>query len=387
MTPTPIPPISPTTQATQHGLLIAWGHFAQTLDLPARLTAVPLAQRTVKHTPAAKLLTCLLNILCGQEYLSDLSHHPAPLYRDPAVATAWGLPALAEASVVSRTLARADAATLHALQTTLDGVARPFLERALTDLRPLQQPIQLDADLTGRPVSDSSTSYPGAAFGYMDGQIRLGYQLAALCVQTTLYGRQWVVGQHHPGDTVSAPCLLALVAAAEQRLGCHPRRRTELLDQRIAERQATIAAWAARADYYATQHAVGQAVLEQVLAHLRACWSIADKLAREQGVYTRLTPAEAATIAALRAMQDEGWLAQEWQADELCRAAGLRPSDFGLLIGWLVAEDLRRDPAGVLIELKALFITGHQESSGGELNYEGPSAKFGFHRGCGKSRA
>lgn len=138
MTQLAVPADHPTTEHTQHALLVVWGHFAQTLDLPARLAAVPLAQKTVKHTPAAKLLTLLLSLLSGNEYLSDLSSSAAPLYRDPALATAWGLPALAEASGVSRTLTAADATTLAALQTALDSVTQPFLDRAVADLGPGQ---------------------------------------------------------------------------------------------------------------------------------------------------------------------------------------------------------------------------------------------------------
>lgn len=234
MTQLPASAELPTSESTQHALLVVWGHFAQTLNLPARLATIPLAQKTVKHTPAAKLLTLFLSLLGGNEYLSDLSMGSAPLYRDPALAAAWGLPALAEASGVSRTLAAADSITLEALQTALNIVTQPFLDRAIADLRSRNQPLILDADLTGRPVSSSSETYPAAAFGYMDGQIRLGYQVAVLCLQTDLYGRQWLTAQQHPGDTVSATCLTDLVAAAEQRLGCYPQRRPDLLDARIA---------------------------------------------------------------------------------------------------------------------------------------------------------
>lgn len=174
MTPTTESGPQTTSTPTHHALLVVWGHFAQTLDLYARLTLVPLAQKTVHHTPAAKLLTFFLGLLCGNEYLADLTTGPTPLYHDPQVAAAWGLPALAEASGVSRTLAAADEQTLGTLQTTLDAIAQPFLDRAITDLRTRRQPLVLDADLTGRPISSTSTSYPDAAFGYMDGQIRLG---------------------------------------------------------------------------------------------------------------------------------------------------------------------------------------------------------------------
>jgi hypothetical protein len=126
------------------------------------------------------------------------------------------------------------------LQGVLDTIAAPFWSRALWELRSRQQPLHLDVDLTGRPVSSSSQTYPDAAFGYMDGQVRLGYQVAAVCWQTPLFGRQWLAGYQHPGDTVSTTCLSELIQAAEMRLGCHPRRRIELLDTRIAAQQEII---------------------------------------------------------------------------------------------------------------------------------------------------
>lgn len=233
---------------TQHGLLVCWGHFAQELGLITHLQDVPIPQKTVIHSPAAKLTTLLMGLLSGIEYLTDLTHAPAPLYHDPALAAAWGLPALPEASGVSRTLAAATPRSLAALQTVLATLTQPFLERALQDLRLRNQPLVLDVDLTGQPVDASSTSFPAAAFGYMDGQIRLGYQLAVVCLHTELYGRQWLIGEQHPGNTVSAPCLLGLLRAAEARLGCHPRRRPELLDPRIAALQATLAAATAQAE-------------------------------------------------------------------------------------------------------------------------------------------
>jgi len=126
------------------------------------------------------------------------------------------------------------------LESQLDAVGKPFLDRAVRDLRQRHAILVLDADLTGRPVSSTSQTFPGAAFGYMDGEVRLGYQLAEICLQTQLFGRQWLSVRQHPGDTLSAPCLLDLIQEAERRLGCHPRRRTELLAQRIAACEQTI---------------------------------------------------------------------------------------------------------------------------------------------------
>ena len=111
------------------------------------------------------------------------------------------------------------------------------------DLRARHQILLLDADLTGRPVSSTSRTYPGAAFGYMDGEVRLGYQLAEICLQTRLFGRQWLSARQHPGNRVSAECLLELIQDAECRLGCHPRRRTELVAERIAACEQRRAEW------------------------------------------------------------------------------------------------------------------------------------------------
>ena len=122
----------------------------------------------------------------------------------------------------------------QALESQLDTVGQPFLDRAGCDLRQRNVTLVLDADLD-RPAGEAPTSqtFPGAAFGYMDGEVRLGYQSAQTCLRTALFGRQWLSAQHHPGDTVSAPCLLDLLQAAERRLGCHPRRRTEPIRQRM----------------------------------------------------------------------------------------------------------------------------------------------------------
>jgi hypothetical protein len=225
---------------TQHAMLIVWGHFARSIGLLERLAQVPIGQKMVVRPPHEKLVEFQIGLLAGIEYLTDLSEGAAPLVNDREVATAWKLRAMADASGVSRTLKACDDETVQALATVLEAVSQPFLERAVSDLRQRNETLVLDADLTGRPVSSTSQTFPGAAFGYMDGEIRLGYQLAQICLQTHLFGRQWLSAQHHPGDTVSATCLGELIQDAERRLGCHPRRRTELVQQRIRACQQAI---------------------------------------------------------------------------------------------------------------------------------------------------
>jgi hypothetical protein len=47
--------------------------------------------------------------------------------------------------------------------------------------------------------------------------------------------RIWLSGFHHPGDTVSGRCLQELIHAAETQSGVRPRRRSELVAQRLAQ--------------------------------------------------------------------------------------------------------------------------------------------------------
>jgi hypothetical protein len=234
---------APEPSPTTHAMLIVWGHFARAIGLLDRLAQVPIPQKTVRHAPQAKLTELLIGLLAGIEYLTDLSEGAAPLVPDHEVALAWNLEAMADASSVSRTLKQCDDPTLVALEAALDAVTQPFLDQAVGDLRERNETLILDADLTGRPVSSTSRTYPGAAFGYMDGEVRLGYQLAEICLQTRLFGRQWLSARHHPGNRVSSECLLELVQDAERRLGCHPRRRSDLVATRITACEQRMAEW------------------------------------------------------------------------------------------------------------------------------------------------
>ena len=115
----------------------------------------------------------------------------------------------------------------------LEQVSQPSLAAELQVLRTSGNRVCLDGDLTGLPVSNTSQTYPHAAFGHMDDDIRLGYQAAVVSLTSPTYGRLWLSVAHHPGDTVSCTQAEALVLAAAARHGRQPRRRTELLRQRL----------------------------------------------------------------------------------------------------------------------------------------------------------
>src|SRR5947209_11031683 len=220
-------------QHTQHDFLVAWGWFAQHLGLIEKLQAVSLKQKQYHHRPQTKVLEFLVALLSGLEHLQEISLAAHPLDKDQAVAHAWQQPAWADYSGVSRTLSRLSWDEVKQIVQVLEQISQPYLSAEIQLLGVQANRLRLDGDLTGLPVSNTSQSYPHAAFGHMDDEIRLGYQAGVVSLQSPTYGRLWLSVAHHPGDTVSCTQAEALVLAAEARLMLRPRRRTELLEQRI----------------------------------------------------------------------------------------------------------------------------------------------------------
>jgi hypothetical protein len=160
--------------------------------------------------------------------------------RDPVVAEAWEQPGWADYSGVSRTLSGLSWDEAHQVVDVLQQVSQPFVEAEIQQVVWQGQRLCLDGDLTGIPVSNTSRTYPNAAFpqrgpagGHMNNEIRLGYQAALVSLESPTYGRLWLSVAHHPGDTVSCTQGEALVSAAEARIGVRPRRQTEWLRQRL----------------------------------------------------------------------------------------------------------------------------------------------------------
>jgi len=220
-------------QETQHALLIPWGHYAQEIGLLSGIKAVKLSQKVYEHTPQAKVTEFLVAILSGAKYLQDISLAAHPLDKDVAVAQAWGQPGWADYTGVSRTLKKLTWAEAHTFVEVLERVSQPMIESELALLRAQGCGLEYDGDLTGLPVSNSSRTYPNAAYGHMSDEIRLGYQAGVVSLKSPTYGRLWISVDHHAGDTVSCTQAEALLRAAEKRSGQRPKRRTELLQQRI----------------------------------------------------------------------------------------------------------------------------------------------------------
>jgi hypothetical protein len=226
---------------THHGMLVAFGEFLSRHGLIDGLMGVPIGQKRRDYVPQTKLVEFLTGIMSGVEYLQDLNDGPNPMAKDTVVARAWGQPGFAHYSGVSRTLHACDDQTITAVEEAITEFSRPFIAEAIQGLLQRGESIVYDLDLTGQAVSSTSTTYPGAAFGWMNDGVKLGYQLARVCVLSHQQERVWLAGFHHPGDTVSVTCLQELILAAEAQAQIRPRRRTELVQQRIDAQSKVVA--------------------------------------------------------------------------------------------------------------------------------------------------
>jgi len=226
-------------QETDHAMLVVWGQYAHCLGIPQKFAQVPMSQKTVEHSPQSKVVEFLVAQLGGLEYLKDISLSASPLDQDRAVAQAWGQAGWADHSGVSRTMSALSEEETAKYVAILDKATQPLIDAevqfALSSGR-----LVLDGDLTPRPVSNSSKSYPESSYGYMDGKLQLGYQAAIITMRSPTYGRLGLSACRHTGKTVSATQAEALALEAESRLGRRPWRRTDLLIGRIEQREAEL---------------------------------------------------------------------------------------------------------------------------------------------------
>ncbi|MCK6626042.1 MAG: hypothetical protein L6R45_12820, partial [Anaerolineae bacterium] len=198
-------------QRTQHAMLIPWGRFARHLQLSQRLRAAVQVDRHQDAIPGGDLvLEFGLASLTGYEYLRDLNLGSHPLVKDQAVADAWELE-FGHYTTVSRFLYDLSDEVVKRVQAELEAIQRPYLHQAVHELLCHQEYLTLCGDLTGRPVSDYSWTYPpDTVFGYMANQVRKGHQVALVTLKGCQH-RIHVAAFHYAGDTVSGACLRQIV--------------------------------------------------------------------------------------------------------------------------------------------------------------------------------
>lgn len=310
-------------QTTEHAMLVPWGRFSRHLKLSQRLRAAAAPRCRKDATPGGDLILEFgLTSLAGYEYLQDLNLGPHPLGKDQAVQDAWDTQ-FRHYTTVIRFLYDLDESDVVQVQAELEAIMRPYIHSATHEVLCHLEHMTLCGDLTGRPVSAYSSTYPpDAVFGYMANQLRKGHQ-AVLVTLKGLRHRVHVVAFHHSGDTVSSQCLREIVDGAEAHLGCRPRRRTDLLRQRIAAIEAKMAQkrhWSEAQQAIIRQQIERQIRLGDQLQALKP--QLAELEARYEGrpvrPYSKL--AQARKRKATRERQLRSALEQEGQARQaLCQ--------------------------------------------------------------------
>jgi hypothetical protein len=188
--------------------------------------------------PAGDLVLELgLASLAGYEWLQDLNLGVHPLVKDQAVADEWDVQ-FRHYTVLSRLLYALDATHVAQIEAELASIMQPYIDQAVHEVLCRREKLTLCGDLTGRPVSAYSATYPpDAVFGYMANRLQKGHQ-AFLVTMKGLRHRVHLATFHRPGNIVAKSCLHESVETAEARLTCRPRRRTELVHKRIATVEA-----------------------------------------------------------------------------------------------------------------------------------------------------
>jgi hypothetical protein len=214
-----------------------------------------------------------------------LSTAAEPIEKDQAVARAWMQPGWVDYSSVSRALTALTQEEAEQIVGVFDRISQPIIDREV--MLALASPGYLifDGDLTARSVSNTSATYPDAAFGHMDeNELGLGYQAAQVSVHSPTYGRHLLSSDLHPGDVVSCTQAEALVQAAEVRIGMRPLRRTDLLAQRLEAVSARRSIRERRYDESRQALEKAQAQLPETQQQIEACQA---QLAAVESQYQR----------------------------------------------------------------------------------------------------
>src|SRR5262249_23953795 len=174
------------------------------------------------------------------------------------------------------------------------------------------QPLLLDIDLTGRPVSPTSTTYPDAAFGWMDDALAKGYQAAISSLSGGPTGRLLLSSQRYDGRAKSADCLRAAIQTVEQVLGCRPRRRTALVQTQVSICQAALTTAEQDLAYVREQIGARQWDRDRLLQGVKSVANHAQRWTRLEHQLARLSDRAARLVQRIERMEQQLAALRTW---------------------------------------------------------------------------
>lgn len=245
--------VVPLGEYVDAGLMTALGHFAQEIGLPhAFRHFVQIHQKQIRYAPLDKLLTFFISLVEGCGYTSDINHRLKPY---PALARAWDLPEFAGQNAVNGTLHALTWAHVQQIEQVFQFL---FEQNSLALSQSRQEPLVVDMDTKGLPVSPRSRRFEWAERGYFPrGRNQKGLQFSAAFIGA---GFREVLGGHlAPGYAHVTHNLPAILQLIEKRLGPPPRR-GDLLRQRarLLQSEAKVCTQRAATAEQSIQHCYGQ---------------------------------------------------------------------------------------------------------------------------------
>lgn len=288
--------------STTHGRLVIDGYFARRIGLTAALGSLQLPGKTVMHSPNDYLIAAFANVLPGHDQLQQISRGENPLRPDQLLAKAWGQQQFPDVSGVCRQLRALDWSQTEAIREQLREVFAPYVALSVGPLLARHERLQVDWDLTAKPITTDAKSDPFAAYGHMEseGELGKGYQWAETVVRGVGPDSQprpvAIGGFLSPGNTHPIACMERLQAITERALG-RPRRRPDLLGVHIADAEAQERERQSRVDTLGSLVDKQQALIDKLRAQLQ---SIEDRQATRSAKQHVLRARDEAGLAAVR---------------------------------------------------------------------------------------
>jgi hypothetical protein len=197
------------------GFLVPTGHYAQEIGLIDLFKEhLKINMKTVHHTPVEKVIELFISMIAGCPDVKTVNNRLVP---DRLAAAAWCQKEFADQSQVSEVLHRITPENLLQLEEIFHSL---FSQRSLARRHPVSEWLVVDVDMTGLPVSPTSKTYEGAAFGFMQKETGKGYKLT--CAYTGGELGEVLGGLFDSGTAHCATKLIDLLLLIEKRLGSPP---------------------------------------------------------------------------------------------------------------------------------------------------------------------
>ncbi len=197
------------------GFLIPTGHYAQKIGLIDLFKEhLRIKMKTVHHTLVEKIIELFVSMIAGCPDIKTVNNRLVP---DKLAAAAWRQKQFADQSRVSEVLHRVTPENLLQLEDIFHTF---FCQQSLAWRHPPNEWLIVDVDMTGLPVSPSTRTYEGAAFGFMQKEKGKGYKLT--CPYTGGEFGEVFGGLFDPGSAHCATKLVDLLLLIEKRVGSPP---------------------------------------------------------------------------------------------------------------------------------------------------------------------